>query len=507
MVDTSLDTLDIDLEASPTTFGASSQVAQRRRQQRPRRGTLNSASSFDGFSTSGASSNSLRSLARTSTDSQAPKPVHIFGEAAFGHEPSTPSHHFFASHDLLSARPGDSSRSVGLGEFTLPERDSPGMSPLLRKSTKQNSSATSPRARLQSSRSSAAAPSQVEKNVLIPASTKKRSPFSSLIPRLMSSRSAKPKSRASEPPPHSPSTGLAGVPYCGADENDWPGHGAQALGFMPDPIDEPSSNPFGKSFSSESSVDMQYSPLKPLSAKSSNRMLPVALPFASVPSEARASKLAANRRKSAINLPGPGPKPQAKTSTGSTPSLRESASKAGRPFLRRGITEPGKPRPTIHATLIGAEKQATHTPPPPASAIFGDIIPSPTAFASTGLIKKRAAASSEIPTFGAADPSINSPTPAGIASDSGAIAVPGLPAAIAAARQARSGLRHVSHASSTSIGSASTYCDASSYKSRGLRRKGSQFFAAGSSASIGEMPAGWAASPSTPTKPAGVQRE
>jgi len=141
-----------------------------------------------------------------------------------------------------------------------------------------------------------------------------------------------------------------------------------------------------------------------------------------------------------------------------------------RPAFSRGITEPrgvteNSGTPTI-ASL------SANTP-------FADIKPSPAAFASTGLIRKKSGTTSfKIPKFGQAVETIKPVRPT-------------MPIALATATDPSDSLAYVKAAQ----------------KTRGLRRKGSTMFASGSSGSIGDITkADCSKSPATPTKP-GFQSE
>ena len=78
------------------------------------------------------------------------------------------------------------------------------------------------------------------------------------------------------------------------------------------------------------------------------------------------------------------------------------SSRPSRPSLRRGITDPKmEQKKRIVADLLSPEKLVTT----PVSVLFGDEKPSPAAFASTGLVKKRSMTpGSEIPRFGDSEP-------------------------------------------------------------------------------------------------------
>lgn len=149
------------------------------------------------------------------------------------------------------------------------------------------------------------------------------------------------------------------------------------------------------------------------------------------------------------------PNPRRRTAAPTLEEPHPTKMMSSRPFLRRGITEP-REQMSRNQDLLFPGPHAFATPPP----LFSDIKPSPAAFASTGLIKKRSGLPNvEIPQFGPIAPSVALP--------------PQVP------------------------------------KGRGLRRKGSTMFSAsGSSGSIGGMTGmqDVQASPVTPTKHA-VQSE
>ena len=209
------------------------------------------------------------------------------------------------------------------------------------------------------------------------------------------------------------------------------------------------STSLSRSLSSESSCDIDPSPSKFLSARASARK-----PFPVLPStcldEIQRNPLAAS----------------GKATTTIPQTINVLKSHSIRPLLRRGITEPRM-----------ANEQVRNTPTNWLSSVYtpsADIKPSPAAFASTGLIKKKSGMTGlEIPKFGQALEVANSSR-----------------VSILTKAPARAYAKH----NSGNINAVQS--------TRGLRRKGSTDFASGSNGSIGT--AGefeFATSPATPTKP------
>lgn len=188
---------------------------------------------------------------------------------------------------------------------------------------------------------------------------------------------------------------------------------------------------------------------------------------------ARAAVIA--RRKTVIGNNG---KKSAPTLTGSRKPIR--------PNMRRGVTEP-------NPHLLSPGYAGMMTPP----TLFADIRPSPAAFASTGLVKKKSTIPGlEIPRFGESEP--RKPKPV-----------------ISPVKPVKSRLANMTMgtdvSSSTIGGTSAGTSDASvsvyvrnAQKTRGLRRKTSTMFASGSNGSIVD-PKSPGASPLTPTKPNGLE--
>jgi mitosis inhibitor protein kinase SWE1 len=203
-----------------------------------------------------------------------------------------------------------------------------------------------------------------------------------------------------------------------------------------------------------------------------------------------------------------------------------------RPGLRRGITEPGKPA-DLHRLNVPTPGTST-----PVAAMFADVKPSPAAFASTGLVKKKSILPGlEIPKFGEINSApvkrnaqpmspvepVKSRLPLMAASghrprlSSSSIVPSRLNNVVNTTHTARSSSSNSTSnsnsastntsTSNTTDGSVSVYARAAQ-KNRGLRRKTSSMFAASaSSGSIGEVCGiDQLSSPLTPTRP-GIKRE
>ncbi|ORX38288.1 hypothetical protein BD324DRAFT_588590 [Kockovaella imperatae] len=184
-----------------------------------------------------------------------------------------------------------------------------------------------------------------------------------------------------------------------------------------------------------------------------------------------------------------------------------------RPVLRRGVTDPrGEER---NSNVFSPEKTFST----PVSALFGDEKPSPAAFASTGLVKKKSGTPGlEIPRFGDSEPvnrfaglpRITQPvksrlgimiaqSPPTRTSSLGGSSIrrdDGSLASVSAPPSAKT------NDTSSSDASVSAYARAAQ-QTRGLRRKTSSMFGPSTSTSsiADSSGAGGAASPATPTKP------
>ena len=168
--------------------------------------------------------------------------------------------------------------------------------------------------------------------------------------------------------------------------------------------------------------------------------------------------------------------PPAKIEKPAATAMTLERAKPLRPFLRRGITEPKGDISHLHP-------QTAQTPP----SLFDDIKPSPAAFASTGLIKKK----SNLPAFQIPKFSVKSSP---IQKDIG----PACTHRVRPSIDASKGAGQIGNGLPTTVQAAQ--------RTRGLRRKGSTMFtSSGSSGSISISDAK-GLSPITPTKPNGKSR-
>ena len=213
-----------------------------------------------------------------------------------------------------------------------------------------------------------------------------------------------------------------------------------------------STTPFSRSVSSESSSDIDPSPSRFLSARALAAKASPSLPNSSTNPHIQA------RRQTMV---APIIAPFRGSPASSTMRLRPV-----RPVLRRGVTEP-RAASDAGTGIPSNGFLSVHTP-------FADIKPSPAAFASTGLLKKKSGiAVFGIPKFCQTIEATNPHNPVSSAEASVAVDPKEFSAYVRAAQ-----------------------------KSRGLRRKGSMMFASGSSGSIGELTkTDCTKSPATPTKP------
>lgn len=407
---------------------------------RSRRDTSGSSSSVDDFSGSGTSLASLLSSGRRSGEHHTrPSVVTVWDheeQRDDDEDNSTPSRQLFMATERLSSK----------------------------------TACPSPAHALSRHHASSFETVSVIQDDLTPSSVKpQRSPLSAIFPRLLSSRK---KSRSST---RSPANDDAGVltdvedayppapSSMTAFETSSPlVSKAERLGGIGLGLYSNKRRPFqrektvtidmARSISSESSTEIDQSPSRPLS---SGPLKSIQAPKLVAPSLIR-------RKTDSPEEVGP-------------PAQLGSRY---RPGLRRGITEP---------RLVGSKNAflspAVHTP---IAAMFSDAKPSPAAFASTGLIKKRSGLSAvDLPRFGDSEP--NKPQRSQIgASPSSPIEnnshVAPLPIDAVS-------MRTVSSSSAISVGSVNQ-------RGKGLRRKGSTMFAA--STSVGGISD--AGSPVTPTK-------
>ncbi|OCF40718.1 WEE protein kinase [Kwoniella heveanensis CBS 569] len=534
---------------------------------RIRRGTNGSTSSMDELSGSGASTASLLSLARNSIEHQS-RPNII---TAWDEEPSytgTEEHeHPTPSRQLFSKPPPEHglhiSKKFGRA-CTLPKPDDSRTSDL------QSPLPRSQNARLLNSfilpDSTPTIDSKISKNLATAPSTEKtgRSPLSTFLPRLLSSKKKTSSMReqvmqrvgsgqeAAEDEdsmtdteesssrtgtlrgrcksgPNRPKLSNSWNPMEGGDHEPSAGLGI-GLGIRRGPLESlirgsaDKSVDLARSLSSDSSGDIDVSPSRPLSTKGSTSMfVKPSMPFSPTSSAlANQSKSAFHvRRKSTTTntlhkpfVPGVG--------AGTTsPISHAGRPPKARPLLRRGITAPAET--PYNAAFLSADA-AFHTP---TAVLFGDVKPSPAAFASTGLVKKKSSIHGvEIPKFGAGIDS----EPIGERKRDRAAAQHGMsrtidpPSPVSPIKTMKltrpslntcftgttlvSTSTNGSNSNSTSTTNSNAAYIQNAQRTRGLRRKGSQMFTA--SGSIGSIDmlrsdsnrsARGGASPATPTKP------
>lgn len=199
-----------------------------------------------------------------------------------------------------------------------------------------------------------------------------------------------------------------------------------------------------------------------------------------------------------------------RTSSPAIPTLNSLRGK-GRPPMRRGTTEPTeKPKPTL--LMADAALSTPHALP------FADVKPSPSVFASAGLVKKKSRFSgAEIPKFGS-EPLAN------VKRTQSAAQYGMQPAPGPGSMQPPSPVSPIQSMSAPSIplkgtgfmtaGSSNAHFAQQAQKTRGLRKKRSSMFKAGSSISSMEMIrgnsrgsiSGVSLSPVTPTKHDGAPK-
>ncbi|WVF67603.1 hypothetical protein IAT40_002361 [Kwoniella sp. CBS 6097] len=537
---------------------------------RIRRGTNGSTSSMDELSGSGASTASLLSLARNSIDHLSrPNIITAWDEdpAYTGvdeHDNPTPSRQLFAKpapeHGLhMSKKLGRAS--------TLPTPVAANTSTL------QSPLPRSQNARLLNSfvlpDSTPITDSKTSKHLDSASSTTEktgRSPLSTFLPRLLSSKKKNASMREqvmqrvasgqdvvededvmTDTEESSSRTGtLRGRGKNGKDRprltpswNPMEGGDHEAsiglgigLGIRRGPLESiirgnaEKSIDLARSLSSESSGDINISPSRPLSNKGSTSMFVKP----SIPFSPTSSALAKGQSKSAFHIRRKSitgnvlHKPFAPGSGATSPIKTAPRPPKARPLLRRGITAPAET--PYNASFLSADS-AFHTP---TAVLFGDVKPSPAAFASTGLVKKKSSIHGvEIPKFGAGVDSepvgeikrnraaiehgmsrtIEPPSPVSplkpmkMTRPSLSTCFTGSTTSV---NTSTSGSTSVSNSTSTTNSNAAYIQNAQ--RTRGLRRKGSQMFtASGSIGSIDMMrsdsnrSARGGTSPATPTKP------
>ncbi|WVQ95179.1 hypothetical protein IAU59_002273 [Kwoniella sp. CBS 9459] len=279
-----------------------------------------------------------------------------------------------------------------------------------------------------------------------------------------------------------------------------------------------------RSLSSDSSGEIDVSPSRPLSNKGSTSMfVKPSLPFSPT-----SSALAKGQSKSAFHIRRQSingnivHKSLAPDAGIASPAQNAFRPPKARPLLRRGITAPAET--PYNASFLSADS-AFHTP---TAILFGDVKPSPAAFASTGLVKKKSSIHGvEIPKFGAGIDSepvgemkrdraaikhgmsrtIEPPSPVSPIK-SLKISRPSLNTCFTGSTISVSTSTSTSNSASTSTTNSNAAYIQNAQRTRGLRRKGSQMFtASGSIGSIDMMrsdsnrSARGGTSPATPTKP------
>ncbi|ORY35673.1 hypothetical protein BCR39DRAFT_511438 [Naematelia encephala] len=447
---------------------------------RPRRETSGSSSSIDDFSGSDTSTTSLSSLNRNSGDAHRPHIVTGWSDPSLAdvdndEDPVTPSRQLFAGSDLVDGvlhMSTKTSRNESAGS-PVPSRWTP------------SSLSRSPLQHFLRSRSSQVTP--ISDQASLTAKSKK-SPLSVLLPRLLSSTKrdmrtcenskslpqgddnevermtdtegsdtssasalAARKSHVAKPRTMSDATD-SGLPIAGGIGLGISGTGGRS--FSGSLRGKPS--PPQATSSSDSSTEINNSPSRFVSLRTSTTRLSTSGRLS-----APAAHIVRSRSNSGLMAP-------------SGHSFR-TGKLNGRPQLRRGITEPRTYQDPRHLSPGAGVQTPVH--------LFADVKPSPAAFASTGLVKKRSGiASITIPTFSdklkdASDSPISPLKPL-------------------------SSFPHSLHLDLVPGSDASLNYVKAAQKARGLRRKGSQMFASGSSGSVSEnsgtvVPT----SPTTPTKP------
>ena len=385
---------------------------------RSRRGTSGSTSSMDDFSGSGTSSASLPSLGRHSGEHHIRPSIVTIWDEEKGElddqegDPATPGRQPFKSEKEVDGALHMSAKTA---------RRSPGLSPLVdeRSSSSSTTPHLSPLRTYFLSRGPAPKPTTVHVSSPSPAKPT-RSPLSGFLPRLLSSSkktmtnglsSAIPRSRSPRQTVELAADSeevMTDTEDTSSDAKDqitrrrWGSPKLRGLhGEIGNSFDSPfgsviglgiqastersvphslrPTTPFARSISSESSGEIDVSPSKFLSARASGGKPTPALPttFINPVMQARRKTLAAP-----VQVP-------LKT----TPAMSAVRPRPMRPTLRRGITE--------HRAIIDhsistptSDFLSVHTP-------FADIRPSPVAFASTGLVRKKSIApGSDIPKFG-----------------------------------------------------------------------------------------------------------
>ncbi|KAK8854579.1 hypothetical protein IAR55_003318 [Kwoniella newhampshirensis] len=508
---------------------------------RLRRGTDGSTSSMDDWSGSGTSSSSLLSLARSSMEQQSRPNIRTLWDEApelpeeEEEDLATPSRQLFGLRGSDSAVPKSSEAALG-----FPDR-----SPKSPQSTNLSSAAIYQPSPLHIQPLSQTSPDDTSKGDGINFSPyrQSRASLSSFIPRLLSSR----KKNISMRGDHAPEVSLS-IETTGDEEvhtfskNDsseqslsqgksfWsraslstarrPMEGGDfenpmviglGLGIRGSSADK--AFDLSRSLSSDSSGDIEASPSRPMSAKASTSMF--------VKSSAGFSSTAKQQPKlTRPSFPGRTVLSNScsymtvpRKSSPDVPTIGTLRQISGRPPLRRGITEPAESHTPSSSGLLSANS-AFHTP---TSALFDDAKPSPAAFASTGLVKKKSGiAGVELPRFGGDSEPVGEVKRREAAGRHGMGA--GIPSPLSPIQPLPGSVRNAdlstaSTKGSTTSGSTSTASSNAAYiqnaqRTRGLRRKGSTMFISSGSIGSVDMMRGDSKSsvqscysPATPTKP------
>jgi len=432
---------------------------------RMRRDTSGSASSME--ESSGTSSSSLYSLSRESTSQNgASRKLSVWGEQSVLDVEdvlanTTPSHHPLRSEAAVE--------EVVLGSNTkYIDSDT---SPLMARSAKANMKTNDEVSPFQAP-FMARTPSQPSplRDADSPLVAKARSPLS-FLPRLLSSR--KPNPTPTNTPPSCP---------------------VRTLTFDTAEAQKQELSVSTASMTSTSGANVGLGIGFGLS-NASRRTEHLSHSFSSDSDGSSPSKAPITRSKAAISPLGPTRIPRRKTFGGNgkrSSPIGGTRQKSLRPNMRRGITEPKAVNASAGAGGLLSPVHAYMSTP--TAALFANVRPSPAAFNSTGLIKKKSAMHVDPPKFGDSEPpkktvafSIVKPIKSRLAhmtrpSDS--------------SDSTKSGMTWTATGTDTSV---SVYTRAGP-RTRGLRRKTSAMFgASASTASIGSDGDG-KNSPVTPTK-------
>ena len=373
-----------------------------------------STSSMNDSCESGTSSSSLISLGRSSGEQARPN---IWGEVGScltqeedDEDQATPNRRLFP---LSSVSAVDTHL-----EMSIKAKQSPSTSPLVAKSRAGHRSPLqvffmhSPAAALPS-------PPSPPPTLPSPARTSKTS-FNSLLPRLISARKTKKQDGRSQSGFTSPSNPL--ITSAGGDGNVPRGGETASAPSSRLPMSKSRRNlfhglvsaaapstdgrqdrplvSFDRSIDSQSSQDSETE-LSPSRSARRPQLCTSVTSSTSASTETTASSTDSpieparaallSRRKTVASRP-----------VQSVDSTTDRPSRPSRPSLRRGITDPKmEQKKRMAADLLSPDKLVST----PVSVLFGDEKPSPAAFASTGLVKKRSMTpGSEIPRFGDGEP-------------------------------------------------------------------------------------------------------